>query len=312
MKVFVTGATGAIGKRAVPALVAAGHDVTGVARDDSKAEQLRAAGADAVRVDLFDPPALTTAVAGHGVVCNLATSIPPPAKALRTKAWAMNDRIRREASRNLVDAALAAGASRFVQESIAFLYPDSGDRLVDEDVPLEMPAFAEATALAEAQARRFTEAGGTGVVLRFGFFYGAGSQHTDDMVRFVRHRVASQLGPPDAYFPAIHLDDAAAAIVAAFGAPAGVYNVVDDEPLRVEAFYAALADAFGYKPPRFTMRAVAKLAGSKADIYQRSQRVSNARFEEAAGWAPRYPSAREGWVQVAHEMAETPEQETPR
>ena len=312
MKVFVTGATGAIGRRAVPALVGAGHTVTGVARDDAKAEQLRAAGADAVRVDLFDPPAVAAALQGHDAVCNLATSIPPPSKSIRTKAWAMNDRIRREASRNLVDGALAAGASRFVQESIAFLYPDSGDRLIDEDVPLDMPPFVDAAGVAEAQARRFTDAGGAGVVLRFGFFYGAGAQHTDDMVRLARRRVASQLGPSEVYWPSIHLDDAAAAVVAALGAPAGTYNVVDDEAVPVAELYQALATAFGLKAPRVTMRAVAKLAGSKADLYQRSQRVSNARFRAATEWAPAYPSVREGWQQVAHEMAGAPEREARR
>jgi nucleoside-diphosphate-sugar epimerase len=312
MKVFVTGATGVIGRRAVPALVGVGHTVTGVARDDAKADQLRAAGADAVRLDLFDPAAVAAAVQGNDAVCNLATSIPPAAKAIRTKAWAMNDRIRREASRNLVDGALAAGASRLVQESIAFLYRDSGDRLIDEDVPLEIPAFADSTTVAEEQARRFTAGGGTGVVLRFGFFYGAGSQHTADMVRLARRRIASQLGPSDAYWPSIHLDDAAAAVVAALGAPAGTYNVVDDEAVPVADFYEALARAFGLKAPRVTMRAIAKIAGSKADLYQRSQRVSNARFKAATGWTPAYPSVREGWPQVAHEMAGAPEREARR
>lgn len=303
MKVFVTGATGAIGRRAVPALVAAGHTVTGVARSDAKAEQLRSAGAEPARVDLFDPPAVAAALQGFDAVCNLATSIPAPSKAIRTKAWTMNDRIRREASRNLVDGALGAGASHFVQESIAFLYPDSGDRLVDEDVPLDMPPFVDATAVAEEQARRFTAGGGTGVVLRFGFFYGVGSQHTDDMVRLARRRVASQMGPSEAYWPSIHLDDAATAVVAALHAPAGTYNVVDDDPVRVVEFYEALASAFDFKSPRLTMKTMAKLAGSKADLYQRSQRVSNARFKAASGWAPAYPSVREGWPQVAQEMA---------
>lgn len=304
MKVFVSGATGAIGSRVVPALVGAGHEVTGVARSDAKAEQLRAAGATPARVDLFDPPALVDAVAGHDAVCNLATNIPPPAKALRATAWATNDRLRREASRHLVDAALAARAEHFVQESIAFLYPDRGDAWIDEDVPLDVPPFVDAMLVAEAEAARFAAAGGAGVVLRFGYFYGAGSKHTDDMVQLARRRVASQLGPSDAYWASIHLDDAASAVVTALGAPSGVFNVVDDEPVTVEEFYAALADAFGFKRPRLTMRALGKLAGSKAGLFQRSQRVSNDRFETATSWRPRYPSVRDGWQQVAAAMTD--------
>lgn len=117
------------------------------------------------------------------------------------------------------------------------------------------------------------------------------------------------MGPSEAYWPSIHLDDAAAAVVSALRAPAGTYNVVDDDPVQVAEFYQALASAFGFKAPRFTMKAIAKLAGSKTDLYQRSQRVSNARFKAASGWAPRFPSVREGWRQVAQEMAGAPKGE---
>jgi 2-alkyl-3-oxoalkanoate reductase len=128
MKVFVAGATGVLGRRAVGQLVEAGHAVTGVARSEEKAALVRKWGVEPVEVDLFNLPAVTAAVDGHGVVINLATKIPSPSHAARRSAWAENDRIRSEASRNLVEAALAAGVGRFVQESIAFLYPDCGDR----------------------------------------------------------------------------------------------------------------------------------------------------------------------------------------
>ncbi|MDQ1374325.1 MAG: hypothetical protein QOJ09_1663, partial [Actinomycetota bacterium] len=116
MRIFVAGATGVLGRRAVARLVEAGHDVTGVARNEDKAALVRSLGATPVTVDLFDPAAVKSAADGHEVVMNLATHIPNLSRAAMPRAWAENDRIRSEASRNLVDAALASGAGRFVQE----------------------------------------------------------------------------------------------------------------------------------------------------------------------------------------------------
>jgi nucleoside-diphosphate-sugar epimerase len=285
MKVFVTGASGVVGRPAVRLLVEAGHSVTAAARSAQRAELLRSLGATPVILDLFDPAAVGAAVAGHDAVVNLATHIPPISTAALPGAWRENDRIRREVSRNLVDAALAAGATRFVQESICFFYRDLGERWIDEDVALDLPAYARSTADAETQARRFTETGGTGVVLRFGTFYGRHSQ------------VPPALGR-DGYVSSIHTDDAAAAVVAALRAPAGVYNVADDEPLGRREYAAAVAAAGG---PRIRLlpSGALRLMGSKTTVLTRSQRVSNRRFREATGWAPRHASARAGWRAVA-------------
>src|SRR3954471_18375841 len=122
MRVFVAGSTGVIGHRAVRALVAAGHEVTAAVRSPAKAALARSLGATAVEVSIFDPDALRAAVAGHDAVCNLATHIPSLARAADPRSWDENNRIRTKGSRNLVDAALAAGATTYVQESIAFLY----------------------------------------------------------------------------------------------------------------------------------------------------------------------------------------------
>jgi nucleoside-diphosphate-sugar epimerase len=284
MKVFVTGATGVVGSPAVRLLVEAGHSVTAAARTAQRAALLRSLGATPVILDLFDPAAVRAAVAGHDAVCNLATHIPPISRAALPGAWNENDRIRREVSRNLVDAALATGATRFVQESICFFYRDLGDSWIDEDVALDLPAYARSTADAETQARRFTEAGGTGVVLRFGMFYGPHSE------------VPPLLGR-DGYMSPLHTDDAAAAVVAALRAPAGVYNVADDEP-PTRSEYAGVTAALGTRTRLVPPGALA-LLGSRTTVLTRSQRVSNRRFREATGWAPRYPSVREGWPSVA-------------
>ncbi|HEX2046150.1 MAG TPA: NAD(P)-dependent oxidoreductase [Acidimicrobiales bacterium] len=297
MKIFVAGGTGVVGRRAVPRLVAEGHAVTVAARTPEKADLVRSWGAEPVEVDLFDPHAVRAAVEGHDVVVNLATSIPPFSKAARAKAWATNDRLRREASRNLVDAALAAGAERYVQESVSFLYADGGDGWIAEDHPVA-PNSVTASALdAEAQARRFADAGGTAVVLRFGSFYGPDSSHTADVVRFARRGLGTTPGPRDGYVSSVSTDDAAAAVViAATQAPGGTYNVVDDEPLTRAELDEVLAAAVGRKRLRPVPNLAVRLLGDKLDHVVRSHRVSNRALRSATGWTPRYPSGREGFA----------------
>ncbi|HEU5149741.1 MAG TPA: NAD-dependent epimerase/dehydratase family protein [Iamia sp.] len=298
MKVFLAGGTGVVGTRALPALVAAGHEVTAVARGPEKAALVERLGGTPVSVDLFDPPGLATAVAGHEVVVDLATAIPPLARSARKTAWALNDRLRREASRHLVDAALAAGAGRYVQESICFPYLDAGDRWIDEDSPVDHDSWGFGGAgEAERQTARFTadSDGGAGVVLRFAQFYAAGSSHTITMSRALRYRLNPFVGDPDGYVSQIHAADAGSAVAAALTAPAGIYNIVDDEPLvRREAGPAAAA-AMGLKPPRTLPGWVWKASPPTAKAVMRSLRISHDRFTAATGWTPTHPSIRTGW-----------------
>lgn len=302
MKIFVAGATGVLGRRAVVQLVEAGHQVTGIARTEEKALFLQTLRVDPVMVDLFDAAAIKGAVDGHEVVANLATHIPNLSRAALPGAWSENDRIRTDGSRNLVDAALATGVGRYIQESIAFLYRDGGDTWLDEEAEIDLPALGRSTLEAETQARRFAESGGGGVVLRFGQFYAPEAAHTIAMAKMARRRLAPAIGDPEGYAPTIHADDAAAAVVAALDAPSGTYNVTDDEPLTKREFGTVVADAFGLKPPRMMPKALVKAGGAKINYLARSHRVSNRRFKEATGWSPRYPSGREGWPAIAPAM----------
>lgn len=292
MKLFVTGATGAIGTYAVPALVAAGHEVTGVARSDAKAAWLRERGATPARVSIFDRAALAEAMAGHDAVVNLATHIPDPSDARKPEAWAENNRIRTEGSAALVDAALEAGVGRFVQESITFAYPSSGDAWVDEDTPLDVPEAIAAMADAEASAARFTAAGGVGVVLRFAGLQGPGTPHTTMILDMARRHVGFAAGPPKNYISSVHLADAGTAVVTALAAPAGTYNVVDDHPMTMADQARVVGEAVGAKPWVMLPGRLTKVLVPSLAPLGRSQRVSNAKLR-ALGWAPRYPSARE-------------------
>ena len=299
MKVFVTGGTGAVGRHVVPALIAAGHSVSALARTEQKAASLRAQGAAPVQVSIFDRRELTQAFAGHDAVANLATAIPPTARFMRRSAWRENDRIRREGSAAVVDAALAAGTGRLVQESVSMLYPDRGAQWIDEDVPIEHYPLAEGNIAAELSAARFTAGGGIGLVLRFGWFYGPGAAHSEEMLSQARHHIGMILGPPAGYVSSIHLSDAASAVVAALAAPAGTFNVVNDEPLTKRAFADALAAGAGTAMWVRGPGRGALLLGDRLTSLTRSLRVANRRFRQAAGWSPRYPSAREGWRATA-------------
>ena len=295
MRIFVTGATGVIGRRLIPQLVRLGHSVTAIGRSAESRERLRVAGATPSAVDLFAPDAVRDAARGHDAVINLATSIPPSSRALRRAAWRENDRVRRIVSGHLVDAALSGGAQRFIQESFAPIYPDRGDEWIDESVPVRPAAYNRSVLDAEAAAERFTRNGRIGVVLRFAFFYGPDGDFTRDMIRFVRKGWAPVLGSPQAFMSSVSHDDAATAVIAALSTRAGIYNVVDDEPLRRREYYDSLATALGVEPPKYPPAWLARFAGSVGETLSRSQRISNRRFREHANWRPAAPSAREGW-----------------
>lgn len=297
MKVFVTGGTGVIGTRAVPALVAEGHEVTAVTRGDDKAALVRSMGATPAAVDLFDADVVKAAVAGHDAVANLVTNIPPMTKAARPSAWATNDRLRTEASRHLVEAALAAGAERFVQESICFPYLDQGDAWIDEDSPIEHGLVFASSADAEGATARFAAAsGGSGVVLRFAQFHGPGSSHVELFNKIARLRINPFVGSADAYSSFVHADDAGSAVAAALTVPSGIYNVADDEPVTRLDAGRAMAEALGIKRLRTVPGPLLAVLPSTAKALTRSLRISNARFKEASGWAPVHPSIRGSWA----------------
>lgn len=295
MKIFLTGGTGVVGTRALPGLLAVGHQVTAVVRGDAKAHLVRSFGGEPTSLDLFDAAAVAEAVVGHEVVIHLATNIPPLSKAARSSAWVTNDRLRTEASAHLVDAALAAGATRYVQESICFPYQDAGDRWIDEDHPVEHVGRFAGAAAAEASARRFAEGGGDGVVLRFAQFYAPESSHTQAFNAMARRRLNPFLGSPEGYTSFIHADDAGSAVVAALGAPSGIYNVVDDEPVTHAEAGRIVAEVLGVKPPKAIPGPLRKAAPSSAKLLMRSLRVSHDRFTAATGWQPSHRSIRDGW-----------------
>jgi nucleoside-diphosphate-sugar epimerase len=302
VKVFVVGATGVVGRRVVPLLLQSGHDVTAVGRSPAKRDALTRAGALAVDVDLFDESRLHRAVAGYDVVVNLATHIPSSTtRMLLPWSWRENDRVRRIGSATLAGAALAAGAGRFIQESFAPAYADGGEEWITEGHPFEPVRYNRSVLDAEQAAARFAARGTIGVVLRFAGFYGPDAFTLREMVNTMRRGWIPLPGSPDAFISSISHDDAASAVAAAIGIPAGVYNVSDDEPLRRREWVDAVTTTFGIARPKPLPSLAVRLGGSTMELLSRSQRISNRKLRSASSWTPRYPSVREGLAAVERE-----------
>jgi 2-alkyl-3-oxoalkanoate reductase len=275
-------------------------------RREERAAEIREAGAAAVVCDAFDRPALDAAVAeaAPDVVVNQLTSLPQDYNPRKASFYESTDRVRREGGRNLIEAARAAGARRFLTQSIAFLYAPEGEWVKSEDGrPFDdAPGhFRSAVAtLLEHEREVVSSTELEGLVLRYGQFYGPGTYYASDghLGREVRRRRFPIVGSGTGTFSFLHVDDAADATVAALdrGAP-GVYNVVDDEPAPLHEWLPAYADALGAKPPRRVPVWLAKLvAGSSVAAMAIELRgASNAKAKRELGWQPRYASWREGF-----------------
>ena len=306
MKVFVAGASGAIGRPLVRQLLAAGHEVTGTTRREERAAEIRAAGAKAAVVDALDGPALAEAVnqASPEVVVNQLTSLPERYDPRKASFYEATNRVRSEGGHNLLEAARAAGARRLLTQSIAFLYAPEGDWVKDEDArPFDdAPGhFGPAVEAMLGHEREVLEAPGLeGLVLRYGQLYGPGTYYAPNghLGREVSRRRFPVVGPGTGTFSFLHVEDAAGATAAALerGAP-GIYNVVDDEPAPLHEWLPAYAEALGAKPPRRVPVWLAKLlAGSStAAMATQLRGASNAKAKRDLDWQPRYPSWRQGF-----------------
>jgi nucleoside-diphosphate-sugar epimerase len=303
MRVFVAGATGLIGRRVVRLLLDGGHDVSAIARSDETAEAMREDGIEATVTDVFDPEMLrgALAVAEPDVVMHQLTSLPDrvdPRNA--AEQFAANNRVRAEGTRVLLEAAAATGAQRVVAQSIAFAYAPEGDWVKVEDAPLYLdapsPWGSAVAAIAELERQVLEAQGMDGVVLRYGYLYGDGTWygHGGQISEAVREGRLALIGDGEGRHSFLHVDDAAAAAIAALDATPGAYNFVDDEPLRASDWLPLYARSLGApEPPRISVDEGLERAGWTAVHRMTEQRgASNARARERLGWAPEHPSWR--------------------
>jgi nucleoside-diphosphate-sugar epimerase len=293
VRVFVAGATGAIGRALLPKLVAAGHEVTGLTRSEDRAASVRATGAGAVVCDVFDVKALRAAMTAFApeVVVHELTALPYRLNYRDRNLYAATNRLRGEGTRILLDAAIASGARRMVVQSVAFVGENTD--------PSTMMGAANATILAmEDAVTASTHL--QGVALRYGFFYGPGTHYGEhgSIAREVRRRRYPVVGRGEWVIPFVHVDDAADATAAAAerGSP-GVYDVVDDEPAIMREWVPAYAEALGAKKPFRVPEWVARLIIGKeaVDAASRLKPQSNEKARRELGWQPRWASWREGF-----------------
>jgi 2-alkyl-3-oxoalkanoate reductase len=300
MRVFVAGASGAIGTRLVPQLIAHGHEVIGSFRSAKSAERVRAVGAEPVALDLLDARAVRRAVleTAPDAIVHQATALANVrfGRSL-DRAFAATNRLRTEGTDALLAAAREAGVRRFVAQSFAsYRYAREGGPVKTEDDPLDPspPASArETNAAMRYLDQAVTDAGG--VALRYGGFYGAAN---DGLIGPVRKRQLPIVGDGAGISSFVHLDDAAAATVLALEHDAaGIFNIVDDEPAPARDWVPVLASALGAKPPRHVPGWLARLImGEGLAMMTQSRGASNAKAKRELGWVLRYPSWREGFA----------------
>jgi nucleoside-diphosphate-sugar epimerase len=309
MRVFVAGATGAIGRQLVPRLVAAGHEVHGMTRSDSKQAMLRELGAVPVVADALDPDQVAEAVgrARPDVIVHQLTAIPDMLDMRHfDRDFALTNRLRTEGTDYLLSAAQAVGVQRFVAQSNgAFPYARTGGPLKTEEDPLD-PTPASEMRESWAAIRhlekavldaRWTEA----IVLRYGAFYGPSTSLAPGaaQVELVRKRKFPLVGSGGGVWSFIHVADAADATVAAVehGGP-GVYNVVDDDPAPVAEWLPALAQTLGAKRPVRVPRFVGRLFAGEVGVVMMTELrgASNAKAKRELQWRPAHPSWRQGFA----------------
>ena len=312
MKVFVAGATGALGKQLVPQLVAAGHDVVGMTRSPDKRDAVRALGATPVVADAVDPDAVAQAVAEAEpeVIVHQLTALGGVLDMRHIdRYFAVTNRLRTEGTDHLLAAGRAVGARRFVAQSYAgWPFARTGGPVKDENDPLD-PHPPERLRAALDAIRHLEDAvttidWGVGIVLRYGGFYGPGTSVSADpdgeMTEPVRKRQFPVIGGGEGVWSFTHIADAAAATVAAVDqGEAGIYNVVDDEPARVRDWLPGLAQAVDAKPPRRLPRWLGRLVvGEAATVMMTQVRgASNAKAKRELHWQPHYPNWHVGFAE---------------
>jgi nucleoside-diphosphate-sugar epimerase len=310
MKLFVAGATGALGRQLVPQLVERGHEVVGMTRSPDKAALIEEQGATAAIADGLDPEAVAQAVAAAEpeVIVHEMTALSGSLDLRHIdRTFARTNRLRTQGTDHLLSAGRAVGIRRFVVQSFAgWPFARIGGPVKTEEDPLDPSPPKEIRATLDAIRHLEAAVAGAdwteGVVLRYGGFYGPGTSldpPDGEQVEMIRKRKFPLVGDSGGIWSLVHIADAASATVAAVEhGDRGIYHVVDDEPARVSEFVPYAAELLGAKPPRRVPKWLARLLAGEAGVVMMTEirGASNAKAKRALGWELRYPSWRQGFA----------------
>jgi nucleoside-diphosphate-sugar epimerase len=304
MNVFLAGATGVLGRRIIAQCVARGHKVAALVRSRDGERTMAALGADARYADLFDANNLVHAAKDADVVIHAATAIPTRPRTTLDD-WKPNDRIRREGTEALARCAGQIGARTFVFQSIVWVAVPPDGSPFDETSPTYPDEITRSALDGEGIAQEMAKLHGFDTaVLRCGGFYGADAAHTRGMAQALAKRQMPIIGSGKNFWSSLHVEDAASAFVAAAETGrAGLWHVMDNEPVTLRELLTTFAQRLGAKPPRRVPVWLARLmAGNNAvNFLTRSTQTNNTRFRHDFNWSPQYPTFREGIEQVVGE-----------
>jgi 2-alkyl-3-oxoalkanoate reductase len=313
MRVFVAGATGAVGRELVPALISAGHAVAGLTRSPARAEMIKRAGALPIVADVFDAPSIRQAFISFQpeIVIHELTGLSGMSDLVHfDRSFAATNRLRTEGTDLLLLAARETGVSRFIAQSFCgWPYERSGgvikseSEALDPDPPAEQRRSLEAI---EHLERTVTSRAPEGIVLRYGTLYGVDTGMLDPgAVDLIRRRRVPLIGEGGGWWSFLHVEDAASAAVAAItrGASGEIYNVADDEPAQVKEWLPALAAILGAKPPLHVPAWVGRLLAGEHMVSMMTQvrAGSNDKAKRALGWRPAHPSWRAGFAEIVRQ-----------
>lgn len=304
MRIFITGGSGVLGRRLIERFAASGHSVKALSRSEKADQAIRAPGGNPYRGDHFDSHSLSRYAEGSDVVIHAATSIPSSIR-YSAKDWEMNDRLRREGTHALTEAAGRIEAKLYIQQSIVWVARPVDQSFFNEDTQANPTAVyassLDAENIAFEAGRRY---GFRVIVLRCGLFYSADSIHTKMFGETLRKKTVRIVGSGNAIWAIVHSDDAASAFVlAAESQRSGLWHIVDDQPVTVKDFFSEFARQLGAPPPKHAPVWLAKLLLGKetTEFFTTSTRTSNERFRKDFGWSPRFPDYRKGLGQVVEE-----------
>jgi 2-alkyl-3-oxoalkanoate reductase len=304
MNVFITGATGVLGKRVVKKLLESNHKVSALCRSETNVDQIRKAGAVPVSGNLFDRQEMISAANGCDAIFHLATHIPKKNFPNKKSDWIENDKIRQDGTRNLLDAALENNIKVFIQQSITTAYGDKQGAWVDETSPLDNDPIMMVRSAIEMEQMIREQNGTEYIILRFGTFYGKDAFNTQNLLKQIKKRSMPIIGKGENYLNFIHLDDAASTIVHVFENfeqyQNRTVNVTDFHPIRSDKFLNGLADLLKVKRPFHLPVFLARFLFNKSIFKYVTHSYRIRKSECLHGWEPAHENVLKGLEGIIH------------